>query len=180
LRNTGSFEPHCNPSPPGPARERRLRTLVLPFCHLTFRAKKPVSREKYPDICRTWGDYIKVRRLDLKLTKRQLSLKLNVSDITIYLWEKNRVKPSLAQIPKIIEFLGRDPFEKKAENSGTKIKEYRRVHGLTQKKLAELLAIDQTTLAAWERGEHQPTKRLFRKLTSVFAPFSPFLSKDEE
>lgn len=86
---------------------------------------------------RTWGDYIKTRRLDLKLTKRQLSLKLNVSDITIYLWENNRVKPSLARIPKIIEFLGRDPFEKKTENLGEKIREYRRVHGLTQKKLAE-------------------------------------------
>jgi DNA-binding XRE family transcriptional regulator len=153
---------------------------VLLSCHRTLRARKPVHREKYPDICRTWGDHIKIRRLDLKLTKRQLSLNLNVSDITVYLRENDRVRPSLAQIPKVIEFLGHDPFEKKAENLGTKIKEYRRVHGLTQKKLAELLAIDQTTLAAWERGEHQPTKRLFRKLTSVFAPFSPFLSKDEE
>jgi DNA-binding XRE family transcriptional regulator len=90
--------------------------LVLPFCHLTLRAKKPAHREKYPDFCRTWGDWIKVRRLDLKLTKRQLSLKLNVTDLTIYLWEKNQVQPSLAQIPKIIEFLGRDPFEGKTEN----------------------------------------------------------------
>jgi transcriptional regulator with XRE-family HTH domain len=98
---------------------------VLPFCHLTLRAKKPTSREKYPDFCRTWGDWIKVRRLDLKLTKRQLSLKLNVSDVTVYLWEKNRVKPSLAQIPKIIKFLGRDPLEKKTDNLGERIKEYR-------------------------------------------------------
>jgi len=92
----------------------------------------------------------------LKLTKRQLSLRLNVSDVTIYLWEKNRVKPSLAQIPKIIEFLGRDPFEKETENLGDKIREYRRVHGLTQKKLAERLGVDQTTLAGWEKGKHQP------------------------
>jgi len=85
----------------------------LPFCHLTLKAKKPVHREKYPDFCRTWGDWIRARRIDLKLTKRQLSLNLNVSDITIYLWEKNKVRPSLAQVPKIIEFLGKDPFEKK-------------------------------------------------------------------
>jgi DNA-binding XRE family transcriptional regulator len=73
----------------------------LPFCRLILRVKKPVSGEKYRDFCRTWGDWIKVRRLDLKLNKRQLSLRLNVADITIYLWEKNRVKPSLTQIPKI-------------------------------------------------------------------------------
>ncbi len=106
----------------------------MPFCHITFQAKKPDPR-KYPDVLRTWGDHIRARRLDLKLTKRQLSLRFNVDDVTIYLWEKNRVKPSLAQIPKIIEFLGYDPFEKKAENLGEKILEYRRVHGLTQKVL---------------------------------------------
>jgi len=116
---------------------------------------------------RTWGDYIKVRRLDLKLNKAQLSLKLNVSDLTIYLWEKNRVEPSLAQIPKIIEFLGRDPFEKEIENLGDKIREYRRVHGLSQKKLAELLGVDQTTVAGWERGKHKPI-RMSLKLPSLF------------
>jgi len=95
--------------------------------------------------------------LDLKLTKRQLSLNLNVSDITIYLWERNKVRPPLAQIPKTIEFLGRDPFEKKTENLGDKIREYRRVYGLTQKKLAALLGVDQTTLTGWENGKHQPS-----------------------
>jgi DNA-binding XRE family transcriptional regulator len=137
---------------------------VLPFCHITLKAKKPVSREKYPDFMRTWGDHIKVRRLDLKLTKRQLSLRLNVSDVTIYLWEKNRVKPSLAQTPKIIEFLGRDPFEKKTENLRERIREYRWVHGLTQKKLAERIGVDQTTIGAWEKGYNTPSKRLTDKL----------------
>jgi DNA-binding XRE family transcriptional regulator len=127
-------------------------------------AKKPVSREEYPDFLRTWGDHIKARRLDLKFTKRQLSLKFHVDDTTIYLWERNRVKPSLAQIPKIIEFLGRDPFEKEIENLGDKIREYRRVHGLSQKKLAAQLGVDQTTLAAWEREEHQSSKKLFERL----------------
>ena len=103
----------------------------------------------------------------MKLTKRQLSLNLNVSDITIYLWERNKVQPSLAQIPKIIEFLGRDPFAKEAENLGDKIREYRRVHGLTQKKFAAQLGIDPTTLASWETGEHQPTKKLLDKIKSA-------------
>jgi DNA-binding XRE family transcriptional regulator len=104
----------------------------------------------------------------LKLTKRQLSSNLNVSDITIYLWEKNKVKPSLAQIPKIIEFLSRDPFEKETEKLGDKIREYRRVHGITQKELAEQLGVDQTTLAGWERGKHKPTKRFREIISKVF------------
>jgi len=116
---------------------------------------------------RTWGDHIKVRRLDLKLTKRQLSLNLNVSDITIYLWERNKVKPSLAQIPKIIEFLGRDPFEKKTDNLAERIKDFRRVRGLSRKKLAEQIGIDLSTLEGWETGKHQPTKKLLDKINPI-------------
>jgi transcriptional regulator with XRE-family HTH domain len=134
---------------------------------LTLKATKPVSRGKYPDICRTWGDWIKTRRLDLKLTKRQLSLRLHVDDTTIYLWEKNKVRPSLVQIPKIIEFLGRDPFKKETANWGDKIREYRRVRGLSQKKFAGKLGVDPSTLARWESGEHKPMKKFFRKLDFV-------------
>jgi transcriptional regulator with XRE-family HTH domain len=134
---------------------------------LTLKAKKPVHREKYPDFCRTWGDWIKVQRIDLKLTKRQLSLRLNVSDLTIYLWEKNRVRPSLAQIPKIIEFLGHDPFEKKADSLADKVREYRRVYGLSLKKLAKELGVDPATLAGWEKAEHNPNKRLLHHMKKM-------------
>ena len=134
---------------------------------MTLKAQKPVHREKYPDFLRTWGDHIKARRLDLKLTKRQLSLNFHVDDTTIYLWEHNRVQPSLALIPKIIEFLGRDPFEKEAENLGDKIRDYRRVHGLAQRKLAAQFGIDNTTVGYLERAEHRPTKKLLDKLKSA-------------
>ncbi len=85
----------------------------------------------------------------------------------IFLWENNRVKPSLRLIPKIIEFLGYDPYEAVAENLADNIKAYRRLRGLSQKKLAELLGVDQTTLAGWERGEHRQTKRLMAKVSSL-------------
>jgi len=70
----------------------------------------------------------------------------------------------LAQIPKIIEFLGRDPFEKETENLGDTIWEYRRVHGLTQKNLAALIGVDQTTLAGWEKAKHHPNKSLLNDM----------------
>jgi transcriptional regulator with XRE-family HTH domain len=108
--------------------------------------------------------------LDLRLTKRQLSLNLNVSDITIYLWERNKVEPSLAQIPKIIEFLGRNPFEVNSEILGDRLKSYRQLNGLSQKKFARQLGVDFTTLAGWERGKHQPTKRLLDKCRELFEP----------
>ena len=105
----------------------------------------------------------------MKLTKRQLSRRFHVDDTTIYLWERNRVEPSLVQIPKVIEFLGRDPFEKKIETLGERIREYRRIHGLTQNKLAEQLGVDPTTLARWESGEHTVSKSLITRLDTFVA-----------
>lgn len=77
------------------------------------------------------------------------------------------MRPSPTQIPKIIEFLGQNPFEKETKYLADKIQKYRWVHGLTQKKLAAQLGIDQTTLAGWEKGEHRPTKILFITLTKL-------------
>jgi transcriptional regulator with XRE-family HTH domain len=49
----------------------------------------------------------------LKLTKRQLSLNLNVSDVTIYLWEKNKVRgehqPTKEFISKLATILDSHP-----------------------------------------------------------------------
>lgn len=86
------------------------------------------------------------------------------------------MKPSLVQIPKIIEFLGRNPFEKQIETLGDQIREYRRIHGLTQKQLAAQLGVDQTTLVGWERKEHQPTRRLLNMLISLVTSLPPSVS----
>ena len=102
------------------------------------------------------------------MTQRELADSLSISKDTIRFWEKGQARPSLARIPKIIEFLGNDPFEKETETLGDRIRGYRRAHWLSQKKLAEQLGIDQKTLAGWERGDHQPTKRLLAKLNSIF------------
>lgn len=110
--------------------------------------------------------------MDLKLTQREVAEKLSVDKTTIQFWENNRVKPSLAQIPKIIKFLGRDPFEKKTDILGERIREYRRILGLTQKKLADLLGIDQTTLAGWERETHRPSRRLLEKVLLLLGSYS--------
>jgi len=90
-----------------------------------------------------------------------------IDDVTIYLWENNRVAPSLAKIPKILDFLGRDPFETKTETLGDRIRKYRRVHGLSQKKLSRLVGVNPSTVGAWEKDENRPLKRNLEKFTSI-------------
>jgi transcriptional regulator with XRE-family HTH domain len=74
-------------------------------------------------------------------------------------WETNRVSPALRFLPKIIAFLGYDPcVDRQPQSLAEQLKAQRKKLGLSQKKLAGLLGIDQSTLASWERVEHRPTK----------------------
>jgi DNA-binding XRE family transcriptional regulator len=159
--------------------EMRPHTLMLPFCHLTLKAQKPYPTG-YPQIINTLGDHLRKKRLDLKLLQKDVAKKIGVDETSIYLWEGNRVKPSLSFIPKTIEFLGYIPFKMTSNSLAEQILTYRRLHGLTQKNLAHLLGIDPTTIGHWERGEHWPQKKFLNKLISFFTSFTLSASKPEE
>lgn len=92
------------------SRMERKATLVLPFCHVTLRGHKP-NPPGYSRSPQTIGDHIRKRRFDLRLTQREVAERIRVNKATVQFWENNRVEPSLSLIPKIIEFLGYDPYE---------------------------------------------------------------------
>jgi DNA-binding XRE family transcriptional regulator len=64
---------------------------------------------------------------------------IGVTEESVYYWETNRAKPMVHHIPKIIEFLGYNPYPVEAETLGGRIKSYRLEHGLSHKRLGELL-----------------------------------------
>ena len=94
--------------------------------------------------------------------QKDVAVLVNATTSTVTNWEKNRVGPKLRFIPKIIEFLGYDPFPRTATSIGQQIKQYRRKNGMSIKKLALRLGIDPATLARWERGEGLPKTKLRR------------------
>jgi phage repressor protein C with HTH and peptisase S24 domain len=51
---------------------------------------------------------------------------------------------------------------------GARIAEARRIAGLTQKKLAELLGTAQSTVSAWESDKNQPSVEGFEQLAALF------------
>ena len=136
---------------------------MLPFCHLAFRAPKPLQKP-YPKALKTLGDHLRKRRLDLALTQKEVAQRLGADETSVWNWEKNRSSPALRFVPRIIEFLGYIPDDTKPENLGQRIVAFRRVRGLTQKELARRLGMDPSTIASWERGDHRPTKRLAQRL----------------
>jgi transcriptional regulator with XRE-family HTH domain len=120
---------------------------------------------------KTLGDHLRKKRLDLKLLQKDVAQKIGVDAASVNNWETDRNNPSLAIIPKLIEFLGYIPFEIPAKNLGEKIRAYRQALGLSRKELARELKVDPSTLKRWERGNGRPSKELREKVGCFLASF---------
>lgn len=129
----------------------------MPFCHFELRAERCKS-EKYPKQISSLGDHIRARRLDLKLLQKQIAHQIGVHEQTITGWERNATSPEIHYIPAIIQFLGYDPLPP-ANTLPERLATARRVFGLSQRKMAEKMGVDPTTLRGWEAERHQPTKK---------------------
>ncbi len=140
--------------------------VALPFCHLEFRAKKPLP-EAYPKELRTIGDHVRKRRLDLKMTQREVAEILRVDKTTVWNWESNRTEPLTRHLPSITLFLGYCPFEASGQSLGERLRDYLRKYGLSQKKLAKEIGIDPSTLSRLEKNN----PRCFKKVVEIATDF---------
>jgi len=127
------------------------------------------------------GDHLRKKRLDLKLSQKEVARRFGVDETTIHNWEAGHTTPSLTITPKLSAFLGYIPFEMPAKgNLGQRLKTHRRVLGLRREHLAEQLKIDPSTLARWERGEGNPSKELLKKVRRFLASSSRAALDHEE
>jgi transcriptional regulator with XRE-family HTH domain len=129
---------------------------ALPFCHAELLAEKPRS-EHYPKEINSLGDHIRVRRLDLKLLQKKVAEQIGVNGATITSWERNASTPVIRYMPAIIRFIGYDPTPPPS-SLPERLRSARRELGLTQRRMAERLGVDPSTVRDWEAGNHQPTK----------------------
>jgi DNA-binding XRE family transcriptional regulator len=105
----------------------------------------------------------------------ELAKRIRIEETTIYNWKNNRSKPKVYLLPKIIKFLKYVPFELANETIGDKIFAYRKEHGLSRRKLAKLLYVDQTTIRDCERNKHNPSKKMLVKISNILT-INPFLN----
>jgi transcriptional regulator with XRE-family HTH domain len=112
---------------------------------------------------KTLGDHIRKKRLDLLLLQAEVALQIGVDEPSVYNWERNRIFPQVHQIPKIIEFLGYNPMPT-PKTLTEKLIAARENLGLTQKAMAERLGVDPTTLARWEKGKRNPSRKVWKRV----------------
>lgn len=108
---------------------------------------------------KTPGDHIRKRRLDLGLLQKDVAKQVGADVCSVLNWEKGRAEPELRFMPAILAFLGYDP-RPMPESLPERLVCYRQSKGWSQKKFAEVLGVDQSTLARWERGERKPRQHL--------------------
>ena len=124
--------------------------MVLPFSETDGWVKKPYG-QSYPANPKTLGDYIRKRRLELRLLQKDVASFVGVCEDTVTLWENNQTEPKAKYVAKIIQFMGEVPpiFP---DSFGGKVKIFRLVHGLTHSQMGGLLRVNGSTISAWEAG----------------------------
>jgi len=92
----------------------------------------------------------------LGLRQSDLARQIGVWTSTVNTWENHHFDPDVYHVPKIVQFLGYDPFGPPPSSFLARLKAARIGAGLTRRQLAAKLGIHPGTLAEWERGEAKP------------------------
>ncbi len=146
-----------------------MATRLVLFYQIHLTAKKPAEEPylAYPTKLECLGEHIRKRRLDLKLTAREVGKRLGVNMNTVYKWEYHREYPHPRVYGMIVEFLGYEPDVLARRYCGEKILAYRKLHGISQSRFARKLGIHITTLRQWEKNRRCPKKEFFEKLSLI-------------
>lgn len=101
--------------------------------------------------------------MEAGLYQRQIASRLGVTPDTVLNWEKGWTKPPARHWPKILDFLGYDPYPEPI-TLGERIQARYRALGLSRKQASRTLGIDENTLKAYEDGACVPGKHNRTKL----------------
>lgn len=117
---------------------------------MTLKAPRPDAIQQEPT---TLGEHIKGARLSRGLTQKQAAAILDVDSNTVFNWEKDKTDPPVTLIPRILQFLGYNPFPEPKTLSERMLAK-RREMGWTIREAAEHLGVDPSTWGEWERTGH--------------------------
>ena len=132
---------------------------ALPFCELgvpvVLKAGKPKEITIYAG---TVGGLLRKRRHELGLTLNQAAAQMDINPWTWGKWERLGSIPICSFYPKIIAFLGYEPWTAPRVFKDH-IKAWRLRLGLSSREAAQFIGVDQGTYLRIEHGERRKTSR---------------------
>jgi DNA-binding transcriptional regulator YiaG len=138
---------------------------ALPFSALQNSVKRAIKG--LPLSLGHIGDHIKKKRLELGLTQKDVAVLLNLGEDTITYWENHRAVPMINHYPLVIKFLGYNPCEVEDNSLVSKLVQFRKIQGLSCKKLGKLLSVDASTIRSWELDKCKPQDRNLKKINKL-------------
>ena len=93
--------------------------------------------------------------MDLGLNQKDVASKIGSDTTSVTNWEKGHSEPEIRFLPAILGFLGHDPRPVPSTTSEALVW-FRNSRGWSQRRLAEVLEVDPTTLSRWELGKKLP------------------------
>lgn len=101
---------------------------------------------------RTLATLLQARRRELGLSHRAAAKVMDVHPDTILYWENEGQCPQPQFMPRIISFLGCNPFLRPDATIPELLRAKRQVLGITQKEAAQRLGTRQAIFCRWEQG----------------------------
>ncbi len=105
--------------------------------------------------------------MDLGLRQSDVARTIGVWTSTVNYWENKHFNPEVQYVPKLVAFLGYDPFEPPPASFPLQLRTARISAGFTRRQLAARLRVHPGTVAEWERGEARPVRTSQRKLRAL-------------
>ena len=163
---------------------------MLPYCERRLRLPRtdvaPVWTRSWPIAKEptTLGQHLKKKRFMAGLRQAQIARQLGVSCRTLSLWECDQIYPAWTFQPRLIAYLGYDPFTETGRpdaksnetqgvaflspntpvSIGQKIRNFRLKSRKTRIQLAAEWGVSPKTLWGWEAGFRQPTALLKKRI----------------
>jgi transcriptional regulator with XRE-family HTH domain len=163
---------------------------MLPFCERRLRLPRtdvaPVWTRSWPIAKEptTLGQHLKKKRFMAGLRQAQIARQLRVSCRTLSLWECDRIYPAWVFQPRLIAYLGYDPFTETGRpdaksnetngiaflsqdtplSTGQMIRNFRLKSRKTRIQLAAEWGISPKTLWGWEAGLREPSALLKKRI----------------
>jgi DNA-binding transcriptional regulator YiaG len=126
----------------------------LPFVKVCLKTTIPKA---YPENPATLGEHLLRRRKVLGLRQKEVAKLLGVDTFTVLNWERGKTAPKIRHLPQIVSFLGYDPAPPPAARTfGDELFAARRKLGVSRKKLARLMGVDDSTVRRWEEAKSMP------------------------
>ncbi|MDR3500696.1 MAG: helix-turn-helix transcriptional regulator [Parvibaculum sp.] len=139
------------------------RVAFLPYVQISLRA---AVYRPYVEEPNSLAEHLFKRRKTLGLLQKEAANLIGVGAFTYLNWEKNKTEPEVRYIPAIIRFLSYDPFPE-PQTLGEQIVRAREGQGISRKRLASRLAVDEGVLAKWERDVTRPKGNQLQKIGAL-------------